>query len=50
DKMLVLQTRDKQSSSLRSIVHEEMEKIEKIGKKKNWIGGKEGYGYKVQVQ
>ncbi|KAK6005201.1 hypothetical protein QM012_007980 [Aureobasidium pullulans] len=50
DKMLVLKTVDTQASSLRSIVPEEMEKIEKVGKKKNWIGGKEGYGFKVQVQ
>ncbi|KAI4728296.1 Ppx-GppA-domain-containing protein [Aureobasidium sp. EXF-10728] len=49
DKMLVLRTRDGQGSSLHAIVPDEMEKIEKCGKKKNWIGGREGFGFKVQV-
>jgi retrograde regulation protein 2 len=30
-------------------VGEEMEKVEKVGKKKNWIGGKDGFGFKVEV-
>lgn len=28
---------------------EELKDIEKVGKKKNWIGGKDGCGYKVTV-
>lgn len=26
------------------------EQLEKVGKKKNWVGGAEGFGFKVQVQ
>ena len=28
----------------------EIEAIEKVGKKKNWVGGKDGYGYKIEVE
>lgn len=28
----------------------ELKDIEKVGKKKNWIGGKDGSGYKVSVE
>ena len=49
EKMLVLKTKDSNGGSLRSILEEEVEKVEKVGKKKNWIGGKEGVGYKVEV-
>jgi retrograde regulation protein 2 len=49
EKSIVLKTEDLQGRSLRSIVDEEIEKVEKVGKKKNWIGGKEGFGFKVEV-
>jgi retrograde regulation protein 2 len=49
EKTIILKTEDQQGRSLRSIVEEEIEKVEKVGKKKNWIGGKEGFGYKVEV-
>ncbi|KAI4761783.1 Ppx-GppA-domain-containing protein [Aureobasidium sp. EXF-3400] len=49
EKVMVLKTSDKRGKSLRGIVGEEMEKVEKVGKKKNWIGGKEGVGFKVEV-
>ena len=50
DRVLVLRTGDQEGKSLRGIVEEEVEKVEKAGKKKNWIGGKEGWGIKVEVQ
>jgi retrograde regulation protein 2 len=49
EKVLVLKTADDQARSLRGLVEEEMEKVEKVGKKKNWIGGKDGFGFKVEV-
>jgi retrograde regulation protein 2 len=49
EKVLVLKTADDQGKSLRGLVGEEMEKVEKVGKKKNWIGGKDGFGFKVEV-
>ncbi|THX47206.1 Ppx-GppA-domain-containing protein [Aureobasidium pullulans] len=50
DRVLVLRTGDQEGKSLRGIVEEEVKKVEKAGKKKNWIGGKEGWGIKVEVQ
>jgi len=50
EKMIVLKTSDRKGASLRAVVEEEAEKVEKVGKKKNWIGGKEGgVGFKVEV-
>lgn len=49
EKMIVLKTTDRKGGSLRSVVEEEADRIEKVGKKKNWIGGKEGFGFKVEV-
>ncbi|KAI5251315.1 Ppx-GppA-domain-containing protein [Aureobasidium subglaciale] len=49
EKTLVLKTQDQAGRSLNSIVEDEMEKIEKAGKKKNWVGGRDGWGIKVDV-
>jgi retrograde regulation protein 2 len=50
EEMLVLCVADCKGESVNGLVGEEMERIEKVGKKKNWCGGREGYGFKVLVQ
>ncbi|PSK46550.1 Retrograde regulation protein 2 [Elsinoe australis] len=34
----------------RIMYEDELEGVEKVGKKKHWIGGKEGFGHKVDVE
>lgn len=36
--------------SMETISREEIEKVEKVGKRKNWVGGREGWGIKVRVE
>ncbi|GAB1725062.1 hypothetical protein NU195Hw_g6784t1 [Hortaea werneckii] len=41
---------DMDSASVAEAVEKETNAIEKVGKKKRWIGGKDGVGHKVSVQ
>lgn len=44
--VLQAQTRD---GHVKKLFGDEIEQINKAGKKKNWIGGKDGYGHRVDV-
>ncbi|KAK0922976.1 retrograde regulation protein 2 [Friedmanniomyces endolithicus] len=45
-RLKVVFAKDAQSSSFAEDVHG----VEKVGKKKRWVGGRDGVGYKVQVE
>ncbi|KAG8629198.1 hypothetical protein KVT40_003063 [Elsinoe batatas] len=34
----------------KGVFEDEIEDVVKVGKKKNWVGGREGFGYKVEVE
>lgn len=42
----IVQLREEIDTALRDWA----EQLEKVGKKKNWVGGEGGFGFKVQVQ
>jgi retrograde regulation protein 2 len=42
--------RDSDTFLLKETMDEFVEVIEKVGKRKNWIGGKEGWGMKVKIK
>lgn len=46
---IVLRVRKSQDVS-ETVSMEEIEKVEKVGKKKNWVGGRDGWGVKVRVE
>ena len=41
---------EKDPSKLKQALEEHVSIVEHVGKKKNWIGGRDGWGVKVQVK
>lgn len=35
---------------LKEELDQDLKKIRKVGKRKNWVGGRDGWGMKVEVQ
>ncbi|KAJ5818960.1 Ppx/GppA phosphatase [Penicillium riverlandense] len=46
---IAIQRVDYDPTHLKEELKQDVQKIEKVGKRKNWIGGRDGWGMKVQV-